>query len=94
MPTPNRLPADVELIRQTGEFHEHSVPEGLLLAHHLADGVWGRLVVSSGELEFVFEDDVDGSIVLRADDRWVIPPRRPHHLVLRGAVSFHIEFLR
>lgn len=49
------LPAGLQLSRRTPEFTERTVPAGLLAAHRVADGVWGRLVVQSGQLAFVFE---------------------------------------
>jgi tellurite resistance-related uncharacterized protein len=89
-----RLPDAVELVRTTTTFNERTVPTGLLSAHALAANVWGRLVVETGGLRFVFEDDASGARQLVAGDHEVIPPARPHHLRLDGAVTFHIEFHR
>lgn len=90
MPT-HELPEGSRLVRTTPEFDEASTPAGLLRAHRVADGVWGRLVVRSGSLAFVFEDDAE-SITLRDSDAVVIPPGRPHHVELTGPVRFVVEF--
>ena len=50
------LPDDLDFARWTPTFDETSVPAGLLAANRAADGVWGRLVVESGAIGFVFED--------------------------------------
>ena len=98
------LPDGLELERSTREFDEKSVPAGLLSAHRVASGLWGRLVVTSGEVGFVFESDSDGGLgmgddpdrrrMVGAGESVVIPPGRPHHLELTGPVTFHIEFHR
>ena len=90
----HRLPDDVRLTRTSPLWTESTVPAGLLSAHRIADGVWGRLVVSAGELTLVFEDDPDGAHPLAAGDSAIIPPARPHHVVLDGRVEFSIEFHR
>jgi tellurite resistance-related uncharacterized protein len=74
-------------------FTESSVPAGLLAAHRVASGVWGRLVVSSGAVLFRFEDEEDGNVI-SAPGSMVIPPDRPHHLEMLGPVRFVVEFHR
>jgi tellurite resistance-related uncharacterized protein len=90
------LPDGVEWTRSTPDFDEQSVPAGLLAAHRVADGVWGRLVVTSGAVRFVFEDVVGGSTgrTVVAGRHQVIPPARAHHIELIGPVGFHVEFHR
>lgn len=87
------LPPDCELVRTTREFDERTVPAGLLAAHRVADGVWGRLVVREGSLRFGFDDEAEERPV-GAGASQVIPPGRFHHLVLDGAVRFVVEFHR
>ena len=91
---PMELPEGLTLARTTPVFDEHTVPAGLLAAHQVAEDVWGRLIVESGELEFVFEDDPSDVRRLGAGDQQVIPPQRPHHVQVVGAVRFCVEFHR
>lgn len=87
------LPAGVALVRTTPEFDATSVPAGLLRTHRVASGVWGRLVVTEGEMTLVFEDD--GSPVrLCAGEASVIPPGRPHHVEPGDDARFRVEFHR
>jgi tellurite resistance-related uncharacterized protein len=98
------LPGGLELVRSTGEFDETSVPGGLLSAHRIASGVWGRLVVRTGALVFVVEDDPAGAAGAPTDfderrtvaegESVVIPPGLVHHVELVGPVAFRIEFHR
>lgn len=94
MPTTHALPDDVELVRTTDEWTPQSAPVGLRRAHRVADGVWGRLVVRSGSVDFVFEDEPDHVITVRAGQSQVIPPQLPHHVEFTGEATFAIEFHR
>jgi tellurite resistance-related uncharacterized protein len=88
---PTELPAGLVHTRTTALFDSESVPSGLLRAHRLADGVWGRLVVHSGVLRFVFEDDSE-PIEVPTGATVVIPPATPHHVELPQPVTFAVEF--
>jgi len=89
------LPPGLEHVRTTDVFDEHSAPGGLRRAHRVADGVWARLVVHSGALSFVFEDEPDRSVPVTAGGAVVIPPARQHHVDFdQGPVTFAIEFHR
>lgn len=97
-PWPDRLPAGLEMVRTTPRFDNDSVPAGLLATHRVADGVWGRLVVHSGSLvlhaEAGGEETAEASWRVSAGGSVVIPPGRPHHLVLDEPVQFAVEFHR
>lgn len=85
------LPDDSELVRTTAVFDSDTVPAGLLRAHRVAVGMWGRLVVHAGIVNFVFDDDGDHPVTV-AGGTLVIPPARPHHLELSEDASFAVEF--
>lgn len=88
------LPDGLTLQRTTPTFDESSVPAGLLKAHSVADDVWGRLVVSTGSIGFVFDDEPDSIRTVAAGETQVIPPVRKHHLVVDGPATFAVEFHR
>lgn len=91
MPEPEiGLPEDVHLVRTTPEFDEESIPAGLLRSHIVAPGVWGRVVVRSGSIDFAFDDSARRR--LEAGDTQVIPPERVHHLAVTGPVTLVVEF--
>ena len=89
-----QLPAGLVLTRTTPTFDQDNVPAGLLNTHRVAEGVWGRLVVHTGRLNFHFEDDPDNHIPVAAGSHVVIAPTRPHHLELVGPSTFAVEFYR
>lgn len=88
------LPDGLEYVRTTDTFDNDTVPKGLLRAHRVAANVWGRLVVHTGSVGFVFEDSADRQITVGAGETQVIPPQRRHHVVLDGPATFAVEFYR
>ena len=84
----------MSLVRTTPVFDERTVPAGLLSAHRIAEGVWGRLRVHSGGLVFRFEGNPSPAQRVEAPDHIVIPPGAPHHVEIDGPVDFSIEFHR
>ena len=88
------LPDTAEYVRSTPDFDEHTVPAGLLAAHRVADGVWGRLVVRDGSIVVVFEDDPEWRYSIAAGSSQVLPPGARHHVEIVGPVQFAVEFHR
>lgn len=93
-PDPIELPEGLELARTTDVFDESNHPGGLLRAHQVAAGVWARLLVHTGSLRFVFEDESDRPRTVSAGGSQVIPPQRRHHVEFDGPATFAIEFHR
>ena len=88
------LPVGLEHVCTTDTFDQDHDPAGLRRAHRVAAGVWARLVVHSGALTFVFEDDPDRHIDVVAGASQLIPPGRLHHVDIVGPVTFALEFHR
>jgi len=88
------LPRGLELVRSTPEFNEHSVLPALLSAHQIEAEVWGRLVVTRGNLGFVFEDNASKPLHLGRGESIIIPSQRPHRVVITGPTAFRVEFYR
>ena len=92
------LPESVTYVRTTADFTEDSVPKGLLRAHQVAAGVWGRLVVTTGSLVFSFENNAGEwsglSRTVAAGETQAIPPECPHRVTMTGPVEFAVEFHR
>lgn len=88
------LPFNVKLNKTTPVFNESSVPSGILGRHTTAEGVWGRIVVSDGQLTYrILEPNVEEH-VLDTDHVGIVAPQKAHQVVLSGPVKFYIEFLR
>ena len=88
------LPDGLEHVRTTDTFDNDTVPAGLLRAHRVADGVWGRLVVHTGVVTFVFDDEPGHPIIVGAGGAVAIPPARQHHIELDDLATFAVEFYR
>ena len=88
---PYSLPDDVEPYKRTRAFTQASVPSGLLADHTTRDGVWGRIVVVAGELDYIIGDE---TIALSPGIVGIIPPTVPHRVAIDGEVEFFVEFLR
>ncbi len=88
------LPTGLVLARTTEVFDAGTVPAGLRRAHRVADGVWGRLVVHAGTVNFVFEDAADEPVLVAAGASIVIPPGRAHHVEPDDSARFVVEFYR
>ncbi len=88
------IPDGFELTRTTDVFDNDTVPAGLLRAHRVATGVWGRFIVYTGLVTFVFEDTPDQAIGVSANEHVVVPPARPHQLELNEPSTFAVEFYR
>jgi len=90
----NDIPDGFELTRTTDVFDNDTAPAGLLRAHRVADSVWARLLVHSGTLRFVFEDEPSAPITVPAGGMQAIPPGRLHHVEFEGPARFAVEFYR
>ncbi len=87
------LPPEARLVRTTREFSAGDVPAGLLSAHRMAEGVWGRLCVRAGSVVFVLEDP-ERSRSLEGGDVQVIEPGVPHRVEPSAGARFVVEFYR
>lgn len=88
------LPEHVEHYRSTPEFDQNSVPTGLRAAHSTRRGVWGRIQVYSGSLDYHIEDEP--SLTRRLDSRQegIVVPELRHHVSIDGPVRFRVHFYR
>ena len=88
------MPNGLTLVRTTPEFNDSTVPQGLLAAHQVAAGVWGRLRVLAGSLRFVFEAVPSATFDLEAGEHVDIPPATAHRVELLPGCRFVVEFHR
>lgn len=88
-----RLPDDVREYKRTATFTERTVPASLLGQHRTKAGVWARIVIESGQVEYSFGEP-RRSFVLSPERAGIVLPDVPHQLSLRGPVAFHVELLR
>lgn len=87
------LPEDLEVVRTTETWDERTLPKGLLRAHRIPTGSWGRLRVEQGEVRFQAQTDPVIDVIVRPGDTQAIPPGVEHELDPRGQLRFLVEFL-
>jgi tellurite resistance-related uncharacterized protein len=87
------LPDNVQVYKKTANFTEITVPPAILNRHNTKAGVWGRLVIVSGQVEFV--DLESGALISATPQRSVnIVPEAWHCLRFNGPCEFYVEFLK
>ena len=85
------LPDGMSVYKATKTFDAKTVPKGLLDAHTTKTGTWARIVVEEGRLLYTIDQE---SWVLQPGVIGIVKPTVPHKVTPRGAVRFHVEFLK
>jgi tellurite resistance-related uncharacterized protein len=88
------LPEGLQLVRVTPQFTKATTPPALRVAHRVAKGVWGLLVVRAGRVRFTFDDRPAEPIVVHEGESVVIPPDTPHSVDPDAEAVFVVEFYR
>jgi tellurite methyltransferase len=78
--------------RTVGPFDETTLPAGLLRAHRIPAGTWGRLRVLEGSVDFSIDTDPPIEHHLDTGQIQPIPPEVNHELRPRGPVRLVVEF--
>lgn len=88
------LPETVERYSQSPVFDETTMPAKLLSNHDLKAGVWGKICVKKGTLEYVIPGQPDQIFTIEAGESMVLEPELVHFIRPIGEVRFQIEFFR
>lgn len=86
------LPQNVKLVNQTPEFDEGSIPKGLLKAHQTKKGVWAKILVTEGTLQYTINEPEQEVIVLDTERFGVVEPTVLHEVKPLGPVRFSVAF--
>ena len=86
------LPDRLNPVRKTPEFDETSIPKGLLKAHQTKAGVWGKIVILEGKLQYKINEPKEETIVLDTELNGVVEPTILHQVKPLGQVKFYLEF--
>lgn len=90
----NDLPPNVKKYAETPIFTQDSVPAKLTSMHDTKPGVWGRLVIIEGTLDYVIEGLTSPVQHLDETCFGIIEPTIRHHITLTGPVKFKVEFFK
>ena len=86
------LPRALRFVRSSPDWDEVSLPPGLLRSHRTAEGTWGRITVTEGQLRFRAATTPSRDVVLVASGVQAIPPGVVHEVQPLGTVRFTIDF--
>lgn len=89
-------PHGLEVYKRTPEFTTETIPQGLLRDHTLKSGVWGRIHVLEGQIEYTIPS-LGGKMhqsLLQPGNVGIVAPEVPHHIAPIGPVRLFIEFLQ
>jgi tellurite methyltransferase len=87
------MPEGLRFVRSSPVWTEQTVPRGLLRAHRLGPGTWGRIVVDAGQLRFIMSTEPALDTVLGPGSSQAMPPEVDHKVRLLGPVRFTIDYL-
>ncbi len=88
------LPKDVTAYKKTPEFNELNIPKGLLNAHQTKEGVWGKIVILEGQLQYIINEPGIEVVILTENIYGVVEPKILHEVKPIGNVRFYVEFYR
>lgn len=91
------LPEILTAYKKTPEFDESGIPRGLLKAHQTKEGVWGKIVILAGQLQYTIhqpEKKTETMILDNNNNYGVIEPTVLHEVKPLGEVRFYVEFYR
>ncbi len=86
------MPDAVRPYKRTPEFTNETIPKGLLKQHSTKRGVWGRIFVLEGALEYTVEHPIETTIEIAEGQQANISPQVPHSVKADGRVRFYVEF--
>ncbi len=87
-----KLPESAQKSGSSPLMNQDTIVKGILKKHLAPKGKWGYLIVQSGSLQFVWEDDAENPLTAAPEHPIVIFPERFHHVVITGPVEFKLEF--
>lgn len=88
------VPADVAKYAETPEFNEQTVPAKLTAVHDTKAGVWGKLQVKQGALDYVVIGPPETRQRVEAGGHAIIEPQVQHRVEMLGPVLFQVEFYK
>lgn len=86
------FPTNAVKYSQSPVFTEATIPAALQRDHNTKPGIWGRIVVSSGALDYTRINRPTRTV--QAGETATIYPEDLHHVAAVGTVQFQVEFYR
>ena len=86
------MPDTAAQYAQSPVFTSATVPKALQSVHSLKAGTWGRLVVSSGTVQYFVPGHDEPQAELSAGEVVIVAPEAKHYVKLSEDAVFQIEF--
>ncbi len=86
------IPEGMNPARKAPDFDEGSISKGLLKAHQTRAGVWGKIVIIEGGLQYRVNEPEEVVIIHDNEKFGVIEPTILHEVKPIGRVKFYVEF--
>lgn len=90
----HKLPAHVKKYGESPVFTDQTVPKKLTSLHDTKAGVWGRICVLEGQINYSIPGLPNALQVIAAGAFGIIKPEELHHVEMTGPAKFQIEFYR
>ncbi len=65
---------------------------GLLKAHQIKEGVWGKIVILQGRLQYTINEPEREVVILDKNNFGLVEPKIFHEIKPLGKVRFYVEF--
>ena len=88
------IPEGLEKFSESPIFDQDTTPDALKQDHQVKSGVWGRLVVFDGALEYLVAGTPEIARRIEATGHAIIEPEQLHSVRMIGDVRFQVEFYR
>ena len=88
------LPAGLIKYGGTAVFTDKTVPSKLTNTHNTKVGVWGKLIVIQGALEYVIIGPPEHRTRIGKGEFGIIEPEVNHYVRLLGEAAFRVDFYR
>ena len=88
------MPEGLQKYSETAVFTEDTIPQKLRASHTTKAGVWAKINILEGTLEYRALDGDPQTIVLSSATPGIVAPLRPHCITPIGPVRFKVEFYR
>jgi len=89
---PEELPPKAVKYAETKVFTTETVPAKLTNEHDTKPGVWGKLKVLTGALDYIVCGPPEKVQHLRAGQHTIVLPTQMHRVSLEEKSSFYVEF--
>jgi tellurite resistance-related uncharacterized protein len=90
----NQLPESVEKYGETIVFTEKTVPEKITNNHDTKPGIWGKLCVIEGIVDYIISGPPEELKRVTEGDFAIIEPTVLHRAKPIGPAKFKVEFYR